>query len=52
MYVNGKIISAEPMPGMGGGEIKGMMEGINSTMTHHKFYKCHIVLQSSNKKNK
>jgi hypothetical protein len=45
MYVNGKMRYDEPIPGMGEGEIRRMMEGVNSTMIYCKnFCKCHNVL--------
>jgi hypothetical protein len=34
MYVNRKMRPFESIPGMGWGEIKRMMEGMNSTMIH------------------
>jgi hypothetical protein len=34
MYENGKIRHVETIPGMGGGGIRRMMEGVNSTMIY------------------
>jgi hypothetical protein len=43
-YENGKMRSVETIARMGEGQIKRMMEGMNSTMIHcKKFCKCHIV---------
>jgi hypothetical protein len=47
MYVNRKVRHVETTPGIGGGRIRRMMEGVNSTMIYliycNNFYKCHIV---------
>jgi hypothetical protein len=56
MYVNGKMVSVETIPGMGGQgeEVRGkMMEGVNSNMIYYKnLCKCHNVPSSSTTKNK
>jgi hypothetical protein len=48
MYKNGKMRPVETIPGMEGGAIKEMMEGVNSTMLYliycKNFCKCHNVL--------
>jgi hypothetical protein len=44
MYVNGKMIPIETIPGNGGREIKENDRGGNSTMIYFKnFCKCHNV---------
>jgi hypothetical protein len=47
MHGNGKMIPFETIPGMGEGEQRRMMEGVNSNMTyfiyHKNFCKCHNV---------
>jgi hypothetical protein len=47
MYVNGKMRLVEAIPGMGGGRIRRMMEGVNSIMIYliycKNFHKCHNV---------
>jgi hypothetical protein len=56
MYVNGKMISVETIPGMGGGGWKRVVEGVNSNtiyLIHCKnFCKCHNITQASTIKNK
>jgi hypothetical protein len=51
MYKNGKMRPVETIPGMEGGAIKEMMEGVNSTMLYliycKNFCKCHNVLPPS-----
>jgi hypothetical protein len=54
MYVNGKMIPIETIPGMGEGYIKRrMMEGVNSSMIHLTYCKnvskCHTYLQHDKK---
>jgi hypothetical protein len=39
MYVNGKMIPVETNPGMGVGEIRRMVEGMNSIMIYLIYYK-------------
>jgi hypothetical protein len=42
MYENGKMRPVETIPGMGGGEQRRMMEGVNSTTIYSKnFCKCY-----------
>jgi hypothetical protein len=47
MYVNGNMRPVETIPGRGKRRLKGMMEGVNSSMIcliHcRNFYKCHNV---------
>jgi hypothetical protein len=44
MYVNGKLIPVQTIPGMGVGGYRKMMEGANSSMIYCKnFCKCHNV---------
>jgi hypothetical protein len=47
MYVNGKMIPVETVPGMGGGEYRSMVEGVKSSMIYliycKNLYKCHYV---------
>jgi hypothetical protein len=51
MYVNGKMIPVETIPGMGGGRIKENGGGVNSSMIyliHYKnFCKCHNLSSPS-----
>jgi hypothetical protein len=46
MYINGKMIPVETVPGMGGGW-RRMVEGVNSSMMYliyyNNFCKCHNV---------
>jgi hypothetical protein len=56
MYGNGKMIPVQTIPGMGEGEIKKMMEGVDSSMMYliycMNIYKCHNAppTQHNNKK--
>jgi hypothetical protein len=44
MYVNGKMRPVDTIPGLGKGEQRRTIEGVNSTMINGKnFYKCHSV---------
>jgi hypothetical protein len=53
MYVSGKIIPVETIPGMGMGGIKEMVEGVNSSMIYCKnFCKCHNVSTAQQLKRK
>jgi hypothetical protein len=45
MYINGKMIPVETIPGMGGRGKKENVEGLNSTIpTHHNNKKIHILI--------
>jgi hypothetical protein len=44
MHENGKMRYVKTIPGMGEGDIRRMMEGVNSTLVYGKnFCKCHNV---------
>jgi hypothetical protein len=56
MYVNGKTISVETLPGKGEERRKRMVEGVNSSMIHlincRNICKCHNVHSASKTRKK